>query len=54
MCGDQQQHVSGQAVSPKSDLERKGDVHIPEGRSVLFCELLTPRSGLQGLSRFEP
>jgi len=47
MCGHQQHHLSSQAVSPKSDLDGKGDVHIPEGRSVLFCQLLTPRGWLQ-------
>jgi len=47
MCGQQQHDLSGQAVSPKSDLDGKGYVHIPEGRSVLFLQLLTPRCWLQ-------
>jgi hypothetical protein len=51
MCGYQQQQVSAQAFSPKSDLDRKGDVHIPEGQSVLFCRLLTHAVGSKDLAQ---
>jgi hypothetical protein len=48
MCCYEQQHGSGQAISPKFDLGRKGNVHIREGGRGPFRQLLTPCSGLQG------